>query len=1277
MQKNILEILKNKPIPNKKKDITINLKPTVKSEVEIKTKIIDNRNEDFDRDSFLTNFKKSVNLKKDSFEQTFEETLKPTLEPLNPENVNLGLLEPILENEDSRIELEKGETTSEFIEPKLDDINESNKKVEINESLNTNLPINESILEESVKKDESELKEKDVSELKEKKDEFELKKKNESELKEKDVSELKEKDVSELKEKKEKKIKKIKNKKIKLKPLVLKTTVTSTGELPKKRVTKKPDLSLISESHEEEVIIGKKVDISRLPSEKEKVIVKASSYYLNNRKIFINFINSIFNKYKDDLIKDEADVNCDKDVERNFEPLTHQKIVRDYLNIYTPYRGLLLYHGLGSGKTCSSIIIAEGLKTSKKIMILTPASLRANYIQQLKQCGDLLFKKNQYWEFLSTREKPEYLNNLSEILNLSVEFINRNGGAWLVDIRKPSNYDSLTFEQKDNLDNQLNEMIRDKYQFVNYNGLRNRTLDILTMNGQINPFDNKVIIIDEAHNFVSRIVNKLKKQESISFRLYEYLMKATNCRIVLLTGTPIINYPNEISIMFNILRGYIKTWNLPLDVKTTKKIDENEIKKILMSNRNIAPFIDFIEYKSSKILTFTQNPFGFIGEYKDSKYEGLKNIDERGQISDGELIKLISKSLKYHDIEVNHSGIKIDNFKTLHDNLDNFQSFFVDSRSGELKNVSIFKRRILGLTSYFRDQEKLMPDFDYDKDIHIIKIPMSQFQFEKYEEVRAKERKQETNNKKKMKKGSNDLYNDSTSTYRIFSRAYCNFVFPNPIGRPMPNVEEDLDSTLEKKMDEDILDNATIEEKMENVDGRYTSDDRDDLLKKVVVDDTYNMRITNAMKQLEENNQLYLTPSGINLATSEDLTLQPLVSDKPTEKLGDALERVQLEQLLNPEKTSLSKIQEEDEYNKTSTSLSNKTGGLQIYSPKFLHILENVLDESHVGLHLIYSQFRTLEGIGILKLIFEANGFTQFKIKKNNLGDWILDISEEDMEKPKFALYTGTEDTDEKEIVRNIYNGMWEYVPETIKVELFKKSDNNLFGDIIKVIMITASGAEGINLKNTRFVHITEPYWHPVRMHQVIGRARRICSHEQLSEEYRNIKVFLYLMTFTDEQLKSDEAIELRLKDKGKLSNVPLTSDESLYEISNIKEELNKKILTAVKESAIDCNLYNKKDAKEQLVCYSFGNPDTEQFSIYPSLDKEESDDVAKINMVKINWRGKEVTIKGKKYILKQDNMEVYDYKSYELALKNKNNPILIGRLTRDPLTKKLKFETI
>ena len=48
-------------------------------------------------------------------------------------------------------------------------------------------------------------------------------------------------------------------------------------------------------------------------------------------------------------------------------------------------------------------------------------------------------------------------------------------------------------------------------------------------------------------------------------------MNAENCKIVFLSGTPIINYPNEIGVMFNMLRGYIKTIKIPLQIQTSRK----------------------------------------------------------------------------------------------------------------------------------------------------------------------------------------------------------------------------------------------------------------------------------------------------------------------------------------------------------------------------------------------------------------------------------------------------------------------------------------------------------------------------------------------------------------------------------------------------------------------------------------------------------------------------------------------------------------------------------
>ena len=68
--------------------------------------------------------------------------------------------------------------------------------------------------------------------------------------------------------------------------------------------------------------------------------------------------------------------------------------------------------------------------------------------------------------------------------------------------------------------------------------IRQSHLKEYTLNYTVNPFDNKVIIIDEAHNFVSRIVNKINKniKSSMFGDLYEYLKSADNCKIIFLSG---------------------------------------------------------------------------------------------------------------------------------------------------------------------------------------------------------------------------------------------------------------------------------------------------------------------------------------------------------------------------------------------------------------------------------------------------------------------------------------------------------------------------------------------------------------------------------------------------------------------------------------------------------------------------------------------------------------------------------------------------------------------
>ncbi|MAR49589.1 MAG: hypothetical protein CML42_00510 [Rhodobacteraceae bacterium] len=919
--------------------------------------------------------------------------------------------------------------------------------------------------------------------------------------------------------------------------------------------------------------------IKRLPKNTEKINIRTSNYYMNNREIFTSFINNLLKPYKEVEMSEQNKFSCDNkgDSGKGYSLMKQQQIVRDYMNLYTPYRGLLLYHGLGAGKTCASIGIAEGLKSANPIVVMTPASLKDNYVSELKKCGDIYYRLKQYWEFVTITDNNDLLNAFSELLHLPKEYIQKKKGVWFIDINKESNYDTLSNMQKFSLDDQINVMILRKYHFISYNGLRQTDLEREFGGERRNPFNNKTIIIDEAHNFISSIANKLKKPKSLSYILYQKLMNAENCKIIFLTGTPIVNYPNELAILYNILRGHIKSISFKLDKKTPTKVSEEIIKEWLKPLR----LIDLIEFNGTEfVLTLVRNPLGFINNENNGKYVGVSKV-ENSTLTTRKLKNKIKRLLSDNKVDV----IKItdNNYEALPSNLDKFKMLFVNE-NGTIKNINLFKKRIMGLTSYFRSaKEELMPSYNEETDFSLINIEMSDYQFKEYEKYRKEERDQKKRNQLKKKKAKEgDVYSDGTSTYRIFSRASCNFVFPENIKRPMPIKGNNIKTIIDdKNVNEDILDATTINEKLNAVDGKYDISDVKELEKnKLVNNDVYKRDIRLALMELEKGGANYFSE----------------------EKLAK-------------------------------------------YSPKFLQILKNVQDEKHEGLHLLYSNFKTLEGIGILKLILEYHGWAEFKIKKNSKSTWLLDIKEEDMDKPKFCLFTGTgQSREEKEYLRRIYNGEWANVPTTITDELNKMNPNNLLGEIIKLFMITASGAEGITLRNCRHVHVTESYWHPVRMEQVIGRARRICSHQDLPKKFRNVKVFMYLMTFSKKQLESEDAVELKIHDGSRFDeNIPVSSDYALYEISLQKAKTIQSLLKAVKESSIDCAIHSLSNKKEGLVCYNVDTKDPEKTS-YKATDaiNDEKDAIADLNKETKKWKGKVFQVNKVKYLLKPTTNEVY-----------------------------------
>lgn len=1145
-----------------------------------------------------------------------------------------------------------------------------------------------------------------------------------------------------------------------------------------------------------------------------------SPFYLNNRKQFVQKLVPLFSKYQAEIKRSE-NASCDSQSKKSseFKLLLHQQVVRDYLNLYSPYRGLLLYHGLGSGKTCTSIAIAEGMKSQKKIYVLTLASLKANFFEQLKECGDPIYKLNQYWEFISIDGRPDYIPILAKTLSISIETVRKQRGAWMVNVNKPANFSDLSDDDKVALNQQIDEMIRSKYVDINYNGLNSNIMAKLTNDFTENPFDNSVVVIDEAHNFVSRIVNKLKQKTAISYRLYEYIMSAENARIVLLSGTPIINYPNEIGIMFNLLRGHIKTWTFTITLTgegARKKPNRDTITQ-WFHDEGFNTY-DFVDFTGNQVI-ITRNPFGFINTEKTPKkkassrktnrggtgskrktkrshaanktkeggpvvtvqrgiadihsplegshndetdeqriariqteldiqngggafndYSGVE-LDETGNISDEVFVRTVSRILKTHGLQVTNHLLTL--HKALPDNPKEFMSMFVELNTKDMKNKNVFQKRILGLTSYFPGaSENLYPRFipsEQDPIFHVERVPMSAYQFGLYEQVRSDEwveedRAAKASGKKTKQQEVEKLFEKDSSTYRIFSRMSCNFAFPDPPGRPRKqgkegdeDIEEDEEMDINGgRGDEDIFmsdskftdpkdtegggKRMTEEEKAAKAQAKAEAKAAKEQEKAQAKADKAQAKAEAKVAKEEAKAQTRKVQKKTNVRkTAKVITpieQEPIVPGTEASKqveIGPAVKEVftvdpvalespegNMEEGKITETYAKQILKALQELKKRSHEVLSRSG-LSMYSPKFLKILDNIENKDSRGLHLIYSQFRSIEGIGIFKMVLEENGFAEFKIGKNAANDWVIDIDENDLQKPRFALYTGTETNEEKKIMLNIYNGKWNEVPGTImsKIEeLHPGVKNNMYGDIIKVLMITSSGAEGINLKNTRFVHIMEPYWHMVRLDQVIGRARRICSHQDLPEELRTVKVYLYLSVLLPDQLKGEMHISFHTHDLSKLSksmstmidtqsklgryirqleNKPaiVTTDQFLFENALMKDHVNMQILRAVKTTAIDCQLYSAADrGGEKLVCYDYGKVSSNAFASNPVLDQdfaqkdEEEVEEKVVRMLQITDPSS-----GKVYAMDPNTKELYDYEQYERSKTTHETLVPIGNL--------------
>ena len=872
------------------------------------------------------------------------------------------------------------------------------------------------------------------------------------------------------------------------------------------------------------------------------------TYVLPNRKAFADAITRTLLQYRsrptDDEDKD-ADV-CAARGSNVRELLPHQKVIRDYLLQETPYRGVLLYHGLGSGKTCSSIAVAESLLSNKKIFVLLPASLESNYRGELRKCGDPLYMYDQHWRqrVLTEKNRPR-----AKKLGISDGFLDRQRTFFTTVPGEASNWDKLPKTAQDIIALQVEDIIDQRFTFIRYNGLSSANIGKYVPADGPNPYDNSVVIIDEVHNFISRI----SKPTGVARALYDAIYNAKSCRVVALSGTPIINRANEIGYLANLLRGPIERIIVP--VKAIPSWDEERMKTAL---RGI-PDIDTIEFNAlKKYLLLTRNPPNFRSVYNEKgdriAVQYIKDLPYTPAAADWVNTWAAKFQTDVGGAELSMDRIGTEIFNCLPTDYDEFAALFLDGL--QVKNAMLFQRRIQGLVSYFRGADERMLPRRVDDDKTLEKIPMSDAMFGNYLSVRFNEIRMDARRKLNPMKADDD----EMKTFRVNSRLACDYAVPAELKTEegVPVSEDDVPS-------------------------------KDDILQKI-----------------KANPERYLTEA----------------------------------------------------------ALAN-------YSPKMLKMLQNIRASLGEGdtrnTQLLYSNFRNLEGLGVFSAILDANGWQEYKLVKE-AGQWIEDPAM-DPEKPAYAFYTGNEDIDTREYMRQIFNAQYaDNFPPSLKqsVESAPKKKMVLF-------MITQAGAEGITLANVRHVHITEPHWNPARHDQVVGRAIRLCSHAKLPVAERTVRVSFYLSVFTESQAKSTEGannvVLVRRNDmatkryEGEPSEVFMTTDEYLYEKTYEKSVTNGRIAILLKQAAIDCEVHRKLHSRETPVisCMRFDSTiDGEDLAFKPDIKTEELDETYLRNMQRRKRRLQRVAIKTMVFLIDPDTKEVFDGPAFE----DNNRLLRVGTMT-------------
>jgi hypothetical protein len=281
-----------------------------------------------------------------------------------------------------------------------------------------------------------------------------------------------------------------------------------------------------------------------------------------------------------------------------FGLMPHQSFIRNFMSSETPYNTLLLYHSLGSGKTCSAISVCEEMRDymkqsglREKIIVIASPNVQGNFRKQL-------FDESRLEKVVLNADPEEYTWNIQSCV----------GNSLLREI----NPAQIRNYPKEKIVSNIQSLISTYYSFMGYGQFANYVLELSGQYEIANirrHFNNRLIIIDEVQNIRMTEENTNKEATAAAALLLKVVKHAVNLRLLLLTATPMYNSYKEIVWLTNLMNA--TNGRSTVEVKDIFDSDGNI--KETNSGDNKESGMDLLRRKLTGYVSYVrgENPYAF------------------------------------------------------------------------------------------------------------------------------------------------------------------------------------------------------------------------------------------------------------------------------------------------------------------------------------------------------------------------------------------------------------------------------------------------------------------------------------------------------------------------------------------------------------------------------------------------------------------------------------------------------------------------------------------